>query len=121
MWETIIEPNLLPMVLMAIAVLAAIAKKKGWLDAKMVDMLKEDVQGVVTAIYHEYVKERKIASEDGKLTEEEKKEAREKAILKLKEIGKEKGIDYVKKYGLPLILGLVEKYVQSNKKVKTEV
>lgn len=115
MWDAI-APHLPELVTLGLGLLFAWIVKKGWLNQELAEQLKLDVSGAVTATYHEYVKARKAANEDGKLTEEEKKEARNLALKKLSEIGKEKGIDYGKKYGMPLVLGLVEKYVTSNKK-----
>jgi hypothetical protein len=105
-------PELLAVVL---GLIVTFVVKKKWVDEKLANDLKDDVSGAVTSVYHEYVKARKEANEDGKLTDEEKKEARNLALNKLGEIGKDKGIDYAKKYGVPLILGLVEKFVTKKK------
>lgn len=115
MWE-LIEPHLGEILVFIIGAIATFVVKKKWVSEELARSLEGDVKGVVTAVYLEYVKARKLASEDGKLTEEEKKEARNLALKKLAEIGKEKGIDYAKIYGIPLIMGLVEKYVQAEKK-----
>lgn len=114
MWE-LIEPHLLTIVITGLGLLFAWITRKGWLKKDLSESLHLDVQGAVTSVYHEYVKARKDLSEDGKLTEEEKKEARSLAIKKLGEVGKEKGLDYAKTYGIPLVLGLIEKYVTQNK------
>lgn len=89
--------------------------RKKWIKEELAKKLEEDISAAVTATYLEYVKAKKLASEDGKLTEEEKKEARSIALKKLAEIGKEKGVDYAKTYGVPLIMSLVERMVQRNK------
>ena len=115
MWE-LISPHILELIVLGLGLLFGFMVRKGWLKKELGDALKLDVQGAVTAVYHEYVKARKAANEDGKLTDEEKKEARNLALQKLKEIGKDKGVDYAKTYGVPLVLGLVEKYVTANKK-----
>lgn len=115
MWEAI-EPHLLSGVTLVLGLVFAWIIRKGWLKKELGESLQLDVNGAVTAVYHEYVKARKSANADGQLTEEEKKEARNLALKKLVEVGKEKGIDYAKTYGVPLILGLVEKYVSKNKK-----
>ena len=117
MWEMLIE-HIPTLVTLGVGLLVAWVVRKGWIKADLGDKLKLDVSGAVNAVYHEYVKARKEANADGKLTDEEKKEARNLALAKLKEIGKEKGIDYAKTYGVPAILGLVEKYVSENKKEK---
>lgn len=103
-----------------VGLILVIVVRKGWIKTDLAEKLKLDVAGVVNAVYQEYVKAKKAASEDGKLTDEEKKEARKLALEKLKEEGKTKGIDYAKEYGVPAILGLVEKYVSANKTPKTE-
>lgn len=119
MWEAI-APHIPALVTLGVGLLVAFMVKKGWVKADLGEMLKLDVAGAVNAVYQEYVKARKEANADGKLTDEEKKEARNLALAKLKEIGKEKGIDYAKTYGLPAILGLVEKFVSSNKAAAKE-
>lgn len=111
----LILPHIPAIIGLIIGGIFALAAKKKWLSEDLAKKLELDVSGSVTAVYHEYVKARKDASEDGKLTDEEKKAARDLALAKLKEVGKEKGIDYAKEYGLPAILGLVEKYVTANK------
>jgi len=120
MWEMLIE-HLPTLITLGVGLLVAWVVRKGWIKADLGEKLKMDVNGAVTSVYHEYVKSRKEANADGKLTDEEKKEARNLALSKLKEVGKEKGIDYAKTYGVPAILGLVEKYVSKNKtKAKVE-
>ena len=119
MWE-LIEPHIGTALVFIIGAIFTFAAKKKWLKEDLADKLEKDVSGAVTSVYHEYVKAKKDASEDGKLTDEEKKEARNKAIEALKTVGKEKGIDYAKEYGVPAILGLVEKYVTKNKAAPTE-
>ena len=109
-------PELLAIVLGFVVTLVV---RKKWVSEKLANQLKDDVSGTVTEVYHEYVKDRKAKAEDGKLTEEEKKEARNLALKKLGDIGKDKGIDYAKQYGIPLILSLVEKFV-TQKKAGTE-
>ena len=111
----LILPHIPAVIALILGAIFTFAVKKKWIKEDLADKLEKDVSGSVTAVYHEYVQARKAANEDGKLTDDEKKEARNLAIAKLKEIGKEKGIDYAKEYGLPAILGLVEKYVTSNK------
>ena len=119
MWETL-EPHILEFIVLALGVSIAWMTRKGWLQKELGEELKLDVQGAVTSVYHEYVKAKKAANEDGKLTDDEKKEARTLALTKLKDIGSEKGMDYAKKYGVPALLGLVEKYVTANKAPKKE-
>jgi len=115
MWE-LLEPHLGEILIFIIGAIATFVVKKKWVSEELAHSLEGDVKGAVTSVYLEYVKAKKAANEDGKLTEEEKKEARNLALKKLAQIGKEKGVDYAKTYGVPLILGLVEKYVQADKK-----
>jgi len=51
-----------------VGIIATIVVKKGWVKADLVEKLKLDVAGVVNAVYQEYVKGKKEASADGKLT-----------------------------------------------------
>lgn len=118
MWDTIwtiLEPNLPVIIGGVIALVIGFMVKKGWVSADLGKKLELDVSGAVTEVYHEYVAALKKGREDGKLTEEEKKHARDLAIAKVKELGKEKGVDYAKTYGLPAIMALIEKFVTKKK------
>jgi hypothetical protein len=106
--------NIPAIVIAIIGIVGGIAVKKKWIKQEHFDQLNNDSQVVVNEVYQEYVKFKKAAG-GGKLTEEQKEEARQLAIAKLKELGKQKGIDYAKKYGIPFILSLVERLVQRNK------
>ena len=90
-------------------------KGKGWIKAEFLTALETDVGSAVNLTYQEYVKARKAANEDGKLTEEEKKQARDLAIDKLKAIGKDKGKNYAKTWIMPVALNLVERWVNRKK------
>jgi hypothetical protein len=66
--------------------------------------------GVMTT-YQRYVKERKKLAEDGKLTEEEKREAREMAFSFARNYAFTNGINLVKELGADIIPCLIEKSV----------
>ena len=112
-------PQVMPYIIAGILSLIGLGfawlKRKGWVKAEFLEELERDVGSVVNLTYQEYVKARKEASKDGKLTEDEKKQARQIAIDKLKALGKEKGIDYGKNHLLPLILDYVERWVNRKK------
>jgi len=61
------------------------------------------------------VKGLKIASLDGKLTDVEKSEAREKAYQCAKDILKEEGIDLAKHYGPRISKAIIEELVKRSK------
>lgn len=107
--------NLPAIIIAIVSIVGGIAVKKKWIKQEHFDKLNQDTQVVVQEVYEEYVKAKKKASKNGKLSEEQKKEAREMAVAKLKELGKAKGIDYAKEYGIPFILALVERMVHRNK------
>jgi len=69
----------------------------------------------VDKVYFEYTGPLKNASEDGRLTDEQKSEARKRAVAALLEIGKERGFEYAKKYALPVLESLVQTYVLKRK------
>ena len=91
---------------------ASIQRKLGEDKFKIWEMSK----GVVTDVYHDYVREIKKNKEDGKLTADEAKEARNKAISLLKEKAKEEGIDAIKVLGKSAFPALIEKAVNYLKK-----
>jgi hypothetical protein len=65
----------------------------------------------VAKTYQEYVKARKKANEDGKLTEEEARTAREMAFGFAKQYAHDNGLDLVKALGADMIPVLLEKTV----------
>ena len=79
---------------------------KGWQK-----LLYEAAEAAVTKTYLTYVRECKKASADGKLTDEEKQEARIRAFSVLKEYGKSQGKDLISKYGPDMISSTIEKAV----------
>jgi len=119
--ENIIE-ILIPLIPGAVIALVALGlgwiKGKGWIKEGFINEIETDVSAVVNEVYQEYVKEKKTAAADGKLTEEEKKHARQLALGKLKTLGTQKGKNYAKEWLVPVILDLIEKFV-SNKKTGT--
>ena len=117
MLETLLPymPAIIGLVLTGFAALLAWVKAKGWLNAQFLDQLNVDVSAAVNDTYQTYVRARKAANGDGKLTAEEKGEARKKALDTLKEIGKAKGKDYAKEWLLPVAADLVEKWVTRKK------
>lgn len=121
--ENIIEA-LIPVIPGLIIALVAIGlgwiKGKGWIREGFITELETDVSAVVNEVYQEYVKEKKKAAEDGKLTEDEKKHARQLAVDKLKALGKQKGKDYAKEWAMPVILDLIEKFVTKKKEGSAE-
>lgn len=66
--------------------------------------------------YQNYVKALKDGAEDGKLTEEEKKAARDKAIAKAIEVAKGPGFTFLKEASMPTLQALVQQVVNKLKK-----
>ena len=73
--------------------------------------VSEMARGAVTEVYTEYVRARKAAAADGKLTPEEKQEAQSAALEKLMAAGKEAGVDLAKEFGTPFLKSLLESAV----------
>ena len=111
----VLLPVIPGLIIAGVALVLGWIKGKGWLKAEFLEQFKTDVSAVVNEVYQEYVKARKLASEDGKLTEDEKKEARRLALEKLKAIGAAKGKDYAKSWLIPVALDLIEKFVTQKK------
>ncbi len=112
-------PEVMPYIITGVLALAGLffgwVKRKGWVKAEFLDDLERDVGAVVNETYQDYVKARKEANSDGKLTEEEKKMARKLALDKLIALGKSKGVDYGKAYLIPIVMDLVERWVNRKK------
>ena len=71
----------------------------------------ELMQGAVTEIYDEYVREAKKGKADGKLTNEERAKARGMAINRAVKIAKDEGWELLKEFGLPHLKALAEQSV----------
>lgn len=102
---------LTPLVVVLVGAAIAYFQRKGYISADLARKLELDVQGAVASVQHEYVTAIKAANEDGVITPEEAQKARQMAYAKVMSIGKEKGIDYAKTYGISAIVGLIEKKV----------
>ena len=92
---------LTPLIIAIVGLLIAYLQRKGYISAELAKKLELDVQGSVAAVQHEY----------GVVTPQEAENARKMALAKLIAVGKEKGIDYAKTYGVTALVGLIEKKV----------
>lgn len=110
-WTLLITTYLTPEAVAVVigAIFAFMARRK-WIKDEHAKKLDEKVGGAVTAVYHEFVQD--IKAGGGKLTDEQKKEARARAISKIKEAGLKEGIDFIKEYGVDYIVHYIEKKVQ---------
>lgn len=112
----LVLPHLPMIIITIIGAILAFIKGKEWIHEGFVDQLDTDVSAVVNEVYQEFVKARKTANKNGKLTEEEKKNARQLALDKLKELGAKKGKNYAQEWLVPVVLDLIERHVSRNKK-----
>jgi hypothetical protein len=92
------------------AYLTKLARDKGIKEEAV-----EAVSAAVTKTYHEFVKEAKDAWEDGKLTDEEKKHARQLAYNSAMEIAKGPVKDYLLNHGKDWIMDKVEDVISAKK------
>ncbi len=86
-------------------------KIAAWKLAKAMACLEAGVQSA----YDSYVRAIKLASEDGKLTDEERKQARQIAIDAAKAYATTYGIDLVKELGAEMLPVLIEKVISKLK------
>jgi len=75
------------------------------------DAALEFLEAGVMKTYHEFVKQRKMASADGTLTEDEKLQARQMAFDTAKTYAMQNGVDIIKSLGAYMIPTLIEKTV----------
>ena len=112
---TIITDALLPAVVAIAGLLWGIVKRwdklADWKLTKAVECLEAGVQ----ASYDSYVRAIKLASEDGRLTEEERKQARQLAIDAAKAYAASYGIDLVKTLGAEMLPVMIEKILSKLK------
>lgn len=106
---------LTPLIIALIGLGVAYLQKKGIVNADVAHQLELDIGGAVALVNQEYMNAIKAAKADGEITDAEAAEARKLALAKLAAIGKEKGIDYIAKFGVPAIVGLIEKKVVEQK------
>lgn len=110
------SPELIQSIVVGVLGLIFLALKHYFESKKvLIDEIERDVMAAVDKVYFEYTAPLKTASEDGRLTEEQKSEARKRAVAALLEIGKERGFSYAKKYALPVLESLVQTYVLKRK------
>jgi hypothetical protein len=102
---------LTPLIIAIIGVVIAYFHRKGYISTELSKKLELDVQGSVAAVQHEYMAAIKAANEDGVVTPQEAENARKMALAKLISVGKDRGINYVKTYGITALVGLIEKKV----------
>lgn len=77
----------------------------------MIKKAMEFLEAGVSKTYQEYVRARKAASADGKLTEEERREARQMAYTFARSYAAKEGISLVRTLGADMIPVLLEKTV----------
>ncbi len=102
--------------LLASEIIAVIA---GWVYCYIQNRLEQSryfkaitvIKNAVTSCYHEYVREIKMASADGKLTIAEKNNALQVAYQKAIAFARTEGFDLLKVFAKDTILRLIEKYV----------
>ena len=106
---------LTPLVIALIGLGMGYLQRKGIVNADIAHKLELDIGGAVAAVNNEYINAIKAKTVDGVITDDNAAEARKLALAKLASIGKEKGIDYITKFGVPAIIGLIEKKVVEQK------
>ncbi len=82
-----------------------------WVAARKIEKLYAFAEVAVRSTAQTYSESCKAANKDGKLTEEEIKEARSLAQSALIAIAKTQGIDIAKEYGLDVVNWLIEHFV----------
>jgi hypothetical protein len=73
------------------------------------------VDAAVTEVYENYVRDLKNGREDGKLTDEERREARDRALSLAIDIGKTRGVDVMAEIGTSFVRDVLEDAVQKRK------
>lgn len=102
---------------------AAVAAIASWIFLRIAERLKGTrycvaltaIKDAVAECYREYVRAVKAASEDGKLTIDEKNEALDRAYRTAVEYARTRGVDILKVFAKETICTLIEKYVRESK------
>lgn len=113
-WLTIIHEAVSIITPIAITALVGYLIKKSMFDQASQEAIQAIGAGV-TDTWRTYVKEIKDAREDGKLTDEEKKTARERAYKVALETAKGPGLNLLKSWAWPKVVSVIEDYVNKKK------
>ena len=98
-----------------IASVFGVVKALSWTKQKKLDIALDALEIGVRQTYEGYVKSLKMANQDGKLTDEEKKTARDIALTVATAWAKTQGVNLAKVYAKEYLPILVEKLVRSSK------
>lgn len=109
------RPEVQTMVAGIIAMVFGFIKKQQWTQKWKLGVALNAFEAGVMDSYETYVRAIKISREDGKLTDEERKEARKRAIDVAVALARSEGLDLVKFYGKEYIPVIIEKFVMKNK------
>lgn len=116
-WQALSLPETESVIAAAITLLAGLAARWGWVRKWRLDRAVECLAAGVRETYEEYVREIKKASEDGKLTDEERSFAMRMALEKAKSYALNAGFDLLKVYAEEYLPVLVERIIGSQKAV----
>lgn len=113
--DRLLNPEVLALIGAVLALIWGFIKAKDVIKNKTVQIALEGLELGVEEAWQTYVKALKAANEDGKLTDEERKNARELAISVAKEYCKTKGVDLLKAFAKEYIPVIIKKLVDQRK------
>lgn len=113
------NPQVVGLIITAVTIIFAYFKVGKKLADKKYGKAIMIVKDAAMEVYHEYVQDLKTASADGTLTIEEKKEAMNKAVEKIKARSLALGIDVGKALGTEYLPGVVE-LILNNIKIESK-
>jgi len=114
--ELLFSESGLGIAVVVVGLIWGLIKRKAGLDEGKKSKITEAFETAVKETYDEFVKVKKSSAKDGKLSVEDVAHARQMAIAKAKDIGKEKGVDILKEVGKSYIPVLLEKVIAKAKK-----
>ncbi len=119
MLETILDllakPEFQTIVVSAIAFIFGLVKKMQFTKKWKLGVAANAIEVGVIDTFESYVRVRKAGWADGKLTDDERREARSIAINVAIDFARDKGLDIVKFYGKEYLPVLIEKFILKNK------
>lgn len=113
--EILTGPAASPIVLSVLTAIIGYVLKTAFVKKYELERCILALESGVQEVYETYVKSIKAASEDGKLTDMEKDEARDKAYTHAKQILATEGIDLAKYYGPRIAKAVIEKLIKRSK------
>lgn len=114
-WNLLGEPAVQTAVLGVLASAFLLMKRLAWVEEWRVGLALDCLEAGVGETYESYVRTIKQGRADGKLTDAERAEARQRALTTAIEYARQHGVDLLSVYAKEMLPVLIEKFVKKSK------